>query len=178
MQLLETALRIVRDEGADALTLGHLAASAGVSKPIAYEHFETRPKLLIALCEWLDQRQLVLLKAALAEAPRRLQEVARVASAAYMHCYMTVGPEWHAIVGALQGDDEMNAYQRRIINHYVDIFRDTFAPYASLSAVELRRRCVGIIGAAEALSKDMLAGEISEAIASKTLAAIVVATVR
>jgi AcrR family transcriptional regulator len=34
-QLLDTALAIVREEGADRLTLGHLAARAGVSKPIA-----------------------------------------------------------------------------------------------------------------------------------------------
>ena len=41
-QLLDTALRIVREEGADRLTLGHLAIRAGVSKPVTYEHFGTR----------------------------------------------------------------------------------------------------------------------------------------
>jgi len=42
-QLLAIALVIVREEGADRLTLGHLAARAGVSKPITYEHFGTHP---------------------------------------------------------------------------------------------------------------------------------------
>ncbi|MFC7557085.1 TetR/AcrR family transcriptional regulator [Pseudoroseomonas wenyumeiae] len=46
-QLLDTALLIVREEGADRLTLGHLAARAGVSKPVAYDHFGTRSGLLI-----------------------------------------------------------------------------------------------------------------------------------
>src|SRR5687767_16006033 len=45
-QLLETAHVIVRDEGTDALTLGYLAERAGVTKPIAYGHFETRAGLL------------------------------------------------------------------------------------------------------------------------------------
>ena len=46
-QLLAVALSIVREEGADRLTLGHLAQRAGVSKPVAYDHFGTRSGLLI-----------------------------------------------------------------------------------------------------------------------------------
>ncbi|WP_413733412.1 TetR/AcrR family transcriptional regulator [Sodalis sp. RH21] len=45
-QLLDTVLVIIREEGADRLTLGHLAVRAGVSKPITYEHFNTRAGLL------------------------------------------------------------------------------------------------------------------------------------
>ena len=41
-QLLDTALVIIREEGADKLTLGRLASRAGVSKPVAYDHFGTR----------------------------------------------------------------------------------------------------------------------------------------
>lgn len=177
VQLLDVALEITRLEGTDALTLGHLAERAGVSKPIAYEHFGTRSKLLIASCKRLDERQLVLLHEALDRAPKRLRDVAKVASSAFMHCYMSVGPEWHALVGALQGDEEMNAYQRAIVAQYVEIFRKVVAPYSRLPAAELRRRCVGIIGAAEALSRDMLDGNIGEATAAETLASILVASV-
>lgn len=176
-QLLDVALTIARAEGTDALTLGHLAERAGVSKPIAYEHFGTRAGLLVALCERIDERQLAVLHEALDRAPRKLADIAKVASAQYMHCYVTVGPEWHALLGALQGDEVMNAYQRTIVARYVDVFRKALAPYSKLGAAELRRRCVGIIGAAEAISRDMLAGQISEAAASQTLAAILSASV-
>ena len=47
IQLLETASAIVRAGGTDALTLAHLAEQAGVTKPIAYEHFGTRAGLPI-----------------------------------------------------------------------------------------------------------------------------------
>ncbi len=40
-QLLDIALVIIREKGADRLTLGHLAVRAGVSKPITHEHFNT-----------------------------------------------------------------------------------------------------------------------------------------
>lgn len=176
-QLLDAALQIARDEGTDALTLGHLAERAGVSKPIAYEHFGTRSKLLIALCTRIDDRQLGLLHEALERTPKRLRDVAKVASSEYMHCTMTVGPQWHALVGALQGDDEMNAYQRAILTQYVDVFRKALAPYSKLPAAELRRRCVGMIGAAEAISRDMLDGHVGEAAAAQTLTAILIASV-
>ena len=59
-QLLETAAVIVRAEGTDALTLARLAEQAGVTKPIAYEHFGTRAGLLIALYRYFDERQAAL----------------------------------------------------------------------------------------------------------------------
>src|SRR5689334_13006179 len=48
-QLLAVARDIVRESGSDALTLASLAERAGVTRPIAYEHFETRAGLLVAL---------------------------------------------------------------------------------------------------------------------------------
>src|SRR5262249_20061763 len=56
-QLLDTAAAIVRSEGADALTLARVAEVAGVTKPIAYDHFETREGLLRALFRRLDDQQ-------------------------------------------------------------------------------------------------------------------------
>src|SRR5687767_10389478 len=106
-QLLDTALAIVREEGTDALTLGHLAERAGVSKPIAYEHFTTRSGLLMALYANLDQKHAKALEVALRHTRPRLADVARVVSAAYMDCYDELGSEWLSISAALRGDEEM-----------------------------------------------------------------------
>ncbi|WP_437925086.1 TetR family transcriptional regulator [Sorangium sp. So ce291] len=56
--------------GTEALTLGHLAERAGVSKPIAYQHFETRSGHLIALARQIDDRQV----AALLDALKRTRQ--------------------------------------------------------------------------------------------------------
>jgi AcrR family transcriptional regulator len=173
-QLLETALAIVREQGTDALTLGYLAERAGVSKPIAYEHFKTRPGLLIALYEQIDNRQVAALLLALERTPRRLEEVARVVSTAYMNCFTSVGPEWHAISAALKGDEEMEAFQRELIDSYVALYRDALAPYSKLPEDELRLRCVGIIGAGDAIARDMVRGRIDEAAAAASLASLIV----
>ncbi|CAN7170967.1 MULTISPECIES: TetR/AcrR family transcriptional regulator [unclassified Variovorax] len=173
-QLLETALAIVREQGTDALTLGYLAERAGVSKPIAYEHFKTRSGLLIALYEQIDNRQVAALLLALERTPRRLEEVARVVSTAYMNCFTSVGPEWHAISAALKGDEEMDAFQRELIDSYVALYRDALAPYSKLPEDELRLRCVGIIGAGDAIARDMVRGRIDEAAAAASLASLIV----
>lgn len=173
-QLLETALAIVREQGTDALTLGYLAERAGVSKPIAYEHFKTRSGLLIALYEQIDNRQVAALLLALERTPRRLEEVARVVSTAYMNCFTSVGPEWHAISAALKGDEEMEAFQRELIDSYVALYRDALAPYSKLPEDELRLRCVGIIGAGDAIARDLVRGRIDEAAAAASLASLIV----
>jgi AcrR family transcriptional regulator len=173
-QLLETAMAIVREQGADALTLGYLAERAGVSKPVAYEHFGTRAGLLVALYRQIDERHVKALLDALDRAPRRLEEVAHVVSRAYMSCYASVGPEWHAISAALKGDEQMDAAQRELLDGYVALYRDALAPFSSLPPEELQLRCVGIVGAAEAMSRDMTRGRTDEARAAANLAALIV----
>lgn len=169
VQLLDVARTIVRDEGTDALTLAYVAERAGVTKPIAYEHFKTRSGLLIALARAIDDRQVELLLESLSRTRKKLADVARVASVAYMHCVATVGREWHAITAALKGDDEMDAVQHAILERYADIYCEALAPCSSLKPRELKVRCVAVIGAAEALAREMLLERIDEATAAKTL---------
>ena len=176
-QLLDTAITIVRDEGADALTLGHLAERAGVSKPVAYEHFGTRAGLLVALYREIDERHVTAFLEALQRTQPRLDAIAQVVSKAYMHCYASVGPEWHAIAAALKGDEQMDATQQELIDRYVAIYRDALAPFSRLSPEDLYLRCVGIIGAAEAMSRDMIRGRTDETNAAANLAALIVNTV-
>ncbi|WKB55485.1 TetR/AcrR family transcriptional regulator [Eleftheria terrae] len=174
-QLIETAMAIVREEGTDALTLGRLAERAGVSKPIAYEHFKTRSGLLIALYKELDARQVAALLHALERTKPRLEDVARVVSRAYMHCYLELGPQWHAISAALKGDEQMDAFQQELIDGYVALYCDAFAPLVRLSRKALRLRCVAIIGAGEALAREMLQGRVEESAATAALASLIVA---
>ncbi|QBE67013.1 TetR/AcrR family transcriptional regulator [Pseudoduganella lutea] len=174
-QLLATAWDIVREYGTDALTLGALAQRAGISKPIAYNHFQTRPGLMIALYEDINQRRLQTVAAALREVPANLADVAGALASAYMACHAALGPEWHAIGAALRGDAEMQRYQRTMIDGYVEFYHRFLAPVSPLRSDEVRRRCVGIVGAAEALSDAMVLGRVREEVAAGDLASLTVA---
>ncbi len=175
-QLLATAHTIVREEGTDALTLGHLAERAGVSKPIAYEHFETRAGLLIALYQEIDDRQVAALKDALKRTKPRLQDVARVIGRAHVECCLAIGRESQAISAALRGDEQTEKFQQSLIHRYAAIYCDALAPYTKLSREELRLRCLALIGASDAITREMSSGRTSPGAAASTLASLISAS--
>lgn len=177
-QLLDTAMAIVREEGADALTLGRLAERAGVSKPVAYEHFETRAGLMIALCHEIDAAQMVALKAAIAAAPRRLEAVAEIVATAYMDCHVAIGPEWHAITAALKGDEQMDQAGQAMLDGYAQLYAEALGPLSDLDAAEVLLRCVGLIGAGEAISRDLIRGRVDRPAAIAAFTALIAAGLR
>lgn len=172
-QLLDTALRIVREEGADRLTLGHLAIRAGVSKPVTYEHFGTRSGLLIELYRAMDEQQVTALRQVLAEGQLDAEGMANVLAATYLQCASDTNGEWHAVGAALAGSAEKDAVLRDLLDGYVQLFAGALAPYARVSATQLACRCEGIIGAGEALSAAMVRGRCTEAEAVAALVALI-----
>ncbi|GAA1931894.1 TetR/AcrR family transcriptional regulator [Streptomyces durmitorensis] len=153
-QLLDTAVAIVRTHGTDGLTLVTLAEAAGVSRPITYGHFATRPGLLLALYRRLDEHHRAAITQALQDAAPNIGEVARVISAAYFAC-ATDMPELSAISAALKGNPEMEAVQHELTDSYTDLMATALLPYSGLPPQALRLRCVGILGAAEAIAAEL-----------------------
>ncbi|WP_069159925.1 TetR/AcrR family transcriptional regulator [Nocardia altamirensis] len=153
-QLLDAALTLVRDSGADGLSLPTLAEAAGVSRPIVYDHFGTRPGLLLALYRRLDERHRAVTTQALSTAEPSAAGIARVISAAYFAC-ATDMPEFNAVSAALKGDPEMEAIQHDMYASYTDLMATALAPYSSLTADALRLHCVGALGAAEAIAAEL-----------------------
>ena len=177
-QLLDCAQAMVREEGTEALTLARVAERAGVSKPVAYDHFGTREALMVELFRRIDDRQTEQLVETLKTTPPRPNAIAATIAAAYMSCALEVGTEWQALSAALKGSEAMDAVQRELVDRYVGIWRKTFLPYAShLAAAELDLRCIAILGAAEAVSVEMLRGRIAEPQAAAGLAALISAAI-
>jgi AcrR family transcriptional regulator len=149
-KLLDVAAGIVRTRGADGLTLVTLAEAAGVSRPIAYDHFGTRAGLLLALYRRLEERH----RSALAEALRTTAPtagaIARTMSAAYFAC-ATDMPEFAALSAALKGNPEMEASRHEMLDGYTDVMAAALAPHSALPAGALRLRCIAALGAAEAI---------------------------
>lgn len=173
-QLLDTARDILRECGADALTLGHLAERAGVSKPIAYEHFGTREGLLIALSEEIEARHIGKLKAGLEEAPANLPVIAGVISSAYVGCAIESGPEWLAMSGALRGNAQMDAVQQTLADDYAGLITAALARFSDLPPDDLRLRCAALAGAAEVIARELIRGRVDEPTATAHLAALIV----
>ena len=152
-QLMRVALDIVRAEGTEALTLAHLAERAGVTKPIAYEHFGTRAGLLIALFRDYDDRTTHAVRNALATPGTTLEDAASILSKAYVDACFSMGPEINAIFDALSASEETQEFRRSWHDFLVSEFRAGFAPFVQLPERELTLLVVGMLGAAQALTE-------------------------
>ncbi len=158
-QLIETAWRIVGEEGTDALTLGRLAERAGVAKPVAYSHFATRSGLLIALYRDFDIREYAIMEAALDGSEATLTGKAGAIASSYVDCVLTQGREIPGVVAALAGSPELAAVKRDCDLIFLERCRALLAPFANgrtIPTAGLR----AMLGAAEALSHAAATGEI------------------
>lgn len=159
-QLLETAQVIIRDKGTDALTLGYVAECAGVSKPIAYEHFGTRAGLLIALCSDYDRKQKAARGEILEKGAETLADVIAVMAPAYVRCVLGMGPEMGAAFAALSATEETADFRRSLRDSYVAEYRKVFGRFVKLPEND-EAIFLGFLGAAEALAQDAAAGRVS-----------------
>lgn len=175
-QLLETARSIVREEGTDALTLGRLAERAGVSKPIAYEHFGTRAGLLMALCSAYNDERTQAQRAALAIGGNSLRDVAAILGTAYVDCVLSMGPEVGAVFAALSASEEMDEFHQSLREGYMSDYRLALSRFVNLPDREGDAVLAGLLGAAETLSEDAAAGRVSRDEAIAGLSAIFAGT--
>ena len=175
-QLLRTALEVIRTDGVAAVTLSRVAEAAGVSKPVAYDHFGSADGLLIALYVTIDREQGDALRRALEDEPHDLHSAAARIATTYMRCCADTAGEGHAIAGALRGNEDMAAAHRELLDGYIDLFVAGLAPHSDLEPAELRGRCIALVGAADALAAEMIRGTIAEPASARTLSAMIAAT--
>lgn len=175
-QLLDHAWALIRREGTDALTLARLAEEAGVTKPLAYDHFVTRTGLLAALYKEYDVRQIDLMEEALQAGEPTLASRARVIAAAYVACVLEQGREIAGVIAALAGSPELEALRRECEGVFMERCRVALSPFAGakpLSPAGLR----AMLGAAEALSCAAASGEVSAGEAEDELREMIIAMV-
>jgi AcrR family transcriptional regulator len=177
-QLLDTALTIVREEGADRLTLGHLASQAGVSKPVAYDHFETRSGLLIALYRMIDMEKVRAFQEAMTNDRHSEEETVKMLAAAYIRCATETDGEFQVVGAALAGSEDKARVFEELLANSVLMFATVLEPVSTLSGQDLRRLCIGLVGAGEALAAARLRGECSEREAVETFQILIAGIVR
>ncbi|GLK59215.1 TetR family transcriptional regulator [Azotobacter vinelandii] len=168
---------MIRDEGADALTLGRLADAAGVTKPVVYDHFGTRNGLLAALYQDFDVRQTALIDAAIAASKPTLKDKAHVIAASYIECVLTQGREIPGVLAALGGSPELAAVKRQYQQAFIEKCQTILAPFAGPQGVSLASLWA-MLGAADALSQAAVAGDINEEQARDELMETILAMVK
>lgn len=159
-QLLDTAAAIVRAEGADALTLARVAEEAGVTKPITYGHFETREGLLRALYLRIDAQQCQAADLALEAGAATLEQATQIIAESYVDCVLHIGKEYGTITAALATFPEAEEFLRAGRERYAQIYVSALGRFAALPPERSLVVMLGVIGAAEALAREVTAGRL------------------
>ncbi len=150
-QLVETAWKIIHEEGTEALTLGHLAEQSGVTKPVVYDHFTNRSGLFASLYQEFDNRQTALMDDAIQKTKPELELLASVIATSYIECVLLQGREMPSVIAALAGTPELE----KIRNDYAVIFtekcRKIFAPFCHDKSIH-DAALWAMLGSAEGLS--------------------------
>lgn len=178
VQLLDTAAAIVRADGADGLTLARVAEMAGVTKPVAYQHFETRAGLLRALYLRVDAHQCEAARLAVDTHAGSLEQVAEILAESYVDCVLHIGKEYGTITAALSTFAEADAFLRAGRERYAKIYLEAFRAFVPLPPERGLMTMLGVIGAAEALAREVTANRLNRQDAIESIKGIMEGAVR
>ncbi|MCL6332850.1 TetR/AcrR family transcriptional regulator [Pectobacterium carotovorum subsp. carotovorum] len=177
IQLIKAAWQIIREEGTEALTLGHLAERAGVTKPVVYDHFTNRSGLLAALYKEYDARQTAIMDDIIRNTEPVLDKLAAVIATSYIDCVLLQGREMPNVMAALTGTPELEQIRQEYDATFTEKCRDLFAPFcAGKPPHDAALRAM--LGSAEGLSYAAVKGIITEQQAKDELFHVIVAMVK
>ncbi|MFD1913963.1 TetR/AcrR family transcriptional regulator [Halodurantibacterium flavum] len=172
-QLLTAARAIVREKGTDRLSLGHLVERAGVSTPVAYDHFGDRSSLLIALDRWIDTERMDTFRNGLVSRNPTATEAIEELANACIGCATDTSGDFHAVGAALGGSDEKANVLQELLDRAVEMFVTVLAPHSDLPPTEPEQRSIGLVGAGEAPSMAVLRGTCRKADAAGTISSMI-----
>lgn len=175
-QLLQMAWQLIRAEGTDALTLGRLAETAGVTKPVVYDHFVTREGLLAALYEDFDLRQTAIMDAAIAASAAGLEAKAQVIASSYVDCVLSQCREIPEVLAALSGSKQLATLKRDYQQVFIDKCQRLLTPFLGAKGLGLAPMWA-MLGAADAVALAATAGQISALQATAELEQVILAMV-
>lgn len=145
---------------------------------MAYDHFGTRSGLLIELYRWIDTERVNAFRDAMIASERSFEETVGALATAYIHCAADKTDEFHAVGAALAGSAEKAAVFQELLDNCVQMFVSVLKPHNVLSTAELEQRCIGLVGAGEALSAALVRGNCGESEAAEVFASLITGGLR
>jgi AcrR family transcriptional regulator len=153
-QILEVALDVFSRSGYHGTSMNDVADAAGVTKPVLYQHFDSKRELYGALLEEVGNRLLSAIAKATADAPDGRSQTQRGFQA-----YFRWVAEDHAEFRLLYGggsrrDDEFRAAIRRI----TDAAATSIAPLIAVDIDPEHRNTIAhaLVGLAEGVSRRLV----------------------
>ena len=160
LQLVDVALKIFSERGFNATTMDDIAAAAGVTKPLLYQHFDSKRALYLELVDSVAATMFDAITEAtsLAEGPKQQVEGGL---AAYFRLVVTHADAFHLLFGSdAPNDPELS----QALRHVEDVLAGAVNSLIDVGLDESHRRLLAyaVVGMAEGASRFLLADRDSQ----------------
>lgn len=160
-QLLGVAKTLLERDGAQDLTLAVVAAQAGVSKPIAYDHFRSRSGLLVAMLADTSRHYETDAEAKIANAPTTIPAISDIVATAYVRCAVAAGPAVTVLAAAAEADGDARDAGRALQQNHAQSFQRAFEPVLEPDTSGLPLLFRGLVAAANAICDERTQNKIT-----------------
>ena len=154
-QLLDVSLTLFAERGFNATTMDDIAETAGVTKPLLYQHFASKRALYLELLDSVSHTMLEAIGKAIAAAGGPRQQV-EGGFAAYFYLVVSHADAFHLLFGSdVPNDPELSRAVRKVedsIAESIDVLID-----AGLDEDHRRLLAFAVVGMAEGASRHFLA---------------------
>jgi AcrR family transcriptional regulator len=155
-QLFDVALRLFSERGYAATTMDDIAEAAGVTKPLVYQHFESKRALYLELMNVVSREVIAAIGDATAAADGPRQQV-ELGFAAYFGMVVNKAEAFQLLYGRDSPDDpELNEALHRV----EDAIAEAIEPLidAGLDAEHRLLLAYAVVGMAEGASRHWMSG--------------------
>ncbi len=163
-QLLSVAISILKEHGAEALTLATVAEQAGVTKPIAYNHFESKENLLTQIYQNIDNRLIESIQDAKEANSQSLSDTVSILCESYVDCMMVNGEIYDLIIAALKCYPNNAELSLQIQDFFVGAYAELFQLPLSENH-QNRLKLIAISGIIESVGEATVSGQVPRDIA-------------
>jgi AcrR family transcriptional regulator len=159
--LLDVAAALIEAHGIDKLRMETLAAAAGVSKPVAYDHFPDRSALIAALIERYSKRLLNSVGVELQNAAPGFEGLLRAATRGYFEAVAQHGVPLKSLWASVAGDPEVERLRQTNRERFIAVWAGLIQAEAGLRKTDAT--CLGamLIASCEAAASEWSRGRIS-----------------
>jgi AcrR family transcriptional regulator len=158
-QLFDVALALFAERGYQATTMDDIAETAGVTKPLVYQHFSSKRALYLELVDSVAYELLAAIGAATESAPGPRQQV-ELGFAAYFRMMVSHDGAFRLLYGRDHaGDEELGDALRRV----EDAIAEAIDPLidAGLSPEHRHLLAYAVVGMAEGASREWIARRVA-----------------
>ncbi len=148
-QLLDAASEVFTTRGYHAAAMDDIADAAGVSKPVLYQHFESKLDLYLALLDRSCERLAEVVADALNSTDDNADRVVAAVGAFYDFVSSASGEFRFVFESDLTGDNTVQKRLWRVNNDIADAIAEVIAADTALPVAEAKLLAISLVGMAQ-----------------------------